>query len=149
MGRRAIGRKYAKHISIQVKEEHNDDLKFLAQKLNKSSSLPNSKKWTIRDIVLTLLYAQYNNSSSWYTTNHFESLSDARLNNIRNEIRSLDSEQIRSKDKEPEKITEATEQVKIKKIPAKQPTLQIKLDPDYESYVNRIRSIQQEEKELE
>ena len=146
MGRRAVGRKYAKHISIQVKEEHNNDLKFLAQKLNKSSSLPNGQKWTIRDIVLTLLYAHYDNSPNWYTKNHFEQITQTRLINIRSEILSVNGELVKSKNIEPETIIEAKKKVIIKMKPAKQSMLQIKLNPDYENYVSRIRSIQQEEK---
>ncbi len=146
MGRRAIGRKYAKHISIQVKEEHNTDLKFLARKLNKTSSLPNDQKWTIRDIVLTLLYTQYNNSPSWYTKNHFEQLTVSRLSNIRREIHSLGDGQDKPKDVETE-IIEVREKVDIKKKPSKKTVLQIKLNPDYENYVNKIRTIQQEEEQ--
>ena len=146
MGRRAIGRKYSKHISIQVKEEHNDDLKSLAHKLNQANTLPNAKKWTIRDIVLTLLYAQYNNSPNWFTKNHFEQLTEARLNTIRNEIRSPSDRKVKSQNKEPEKNIEGKEKVIMKKKPAEQFMLQIKLNPDYENYVTRIRSIQQEKK---
>ena len=146
VGRRAIGRKYSKHISIQVKEEHNDDLKSLAKKLNQASTLPNAQKWTIRDIVLTLLYAQYNNSPSWFTKNHFEQLTESRLNTIRSEIRFTNERKVKSQNKEPEKIIEEKEKVIMKKKPAEQFMLQIKFNPDYENYVSKIRSIQQEKK---
>ncbi|MHA2250180.1 MAG: hypothetical protein ACXAD7_07450 [Candidatus Kariarchaeaceae archaeon] len=88
MGRRAVGRKYSKHISIQVLEEHNSDLKALANKLNSIAPLANQKKWTIRDVILTLVYGTCKDSldPTWFLSNHFESLEQVDLSKIRSQL---------------------------------------------------------------
>ncbi|MHA2092635.1 MAG: hypothetical protein ACW98K_17455 [Candidatus Kariarchaeaceae archaeon] len=89
MGRRPLGRKYPKHISIQVRDEHNDDLKILTGTLNKIARFQNGKKqWTIRDVILTLVYGFCRNGvdPDWFTTNHFEGLSLNDLEQIRYQL---------------------------------------------------------------
>ena len=144
MGRRPIGRKYAKHISIQVNDEHNEDLKYLASKLNKVCPLPNGKRWTIRDIILTLLYTQHNNSPDWFTKNHFEQIDNETLVQIRQKIRSGDSPLDHPVVMKTEARFTPTREVQIKKPKSSKSKLQIKINSDYQSYINNIHSIQTE-----
>ena len=146
MGRRPLGRKYAKHISIQVNKEHNEDLKYLASKLNGESPLPNGKKWTIRDIILTLLYTQHDNSSDWYLNNHFEQITETKLIDIRTKIRSDNDIYEKSTVQKEAKSNPVIPKTKaIKKVPISKSSLQVKINSDYQSYINQIRSIQKEE----
>ncbi|OLS20640.1 MAG: hypothetical protein HeimC2_36430 [Candidatus Heimdallarchaeota archaeon LC_2] len=135
MGRRPMGRKYAKHISIQVKEEHNEDLKLLASKLSNSSSPPNGKLWTIRDIILTLLYTQFNNSTNWFVKNHFEKLSESDLIKIRKNIfgdNKID-------------YVPKNSMSKPKKIKKQKEKLKLKLNPKYANYQQKMAKIRQED----
>lgn len=137
MGRKPTGRKYPKHISIQVKEEHNEDLKLLAFQLSSLSKLPNGKKWTIRDIILTHLYSQYSNSTEWYEENHFENLSENELDRIRQNIG------IGNMSK---KIQKQVKQKPIKTIKQKvKPKLQMKINPNYAHYLKKMTQIRQED----
>lgn len=88
MGRRPAGRKYSKHISIQVLDEHNNDLKLLTARLNELAPFPNNKKWTIRDVILTLFYGFCKDGvdPEWFSTFHFENISHKKLKIIRNNI---------------------------------------------------------------
>ena len=135
MGRRPMGRKYPKHISIQVKEEHNEDLKLLVSRLSDLSKLPNGKQWTIRDIILTLLYTQFNNSTEWFVKNHFERLTESNLIEIRKNI-----EGNRTKLKEQKQITSKPKEIKNLK-----PKLKIKLNPSYANYRQRMTDIKKED----
>ena len=85
MGRRATGRKYAKHISIQVDEQHNEDLKRYCQYLIDKAPLENAN-WTIRDVILTLLYGNWNRDPTWMEQNHFEKLTSSDLETLRNKL---------------------------------------------------------------
>lgn len=145
MGRRPLGRKYPKHISIQVKEEHNEDLKFMTKKLNEISPLQNGKRWTIRDIILTLLYTQYNNSPSWYSMNHFESISEDQLLMIRNQIRegqdtkSVVRQVIKPIQKKSAPKNRSSDN-SIKQPKAKR-KLKMKINPDYQSYLEALEAL--------
>ncbi|MHA2029367.1 MAG: hypothetical protein ACXAC2_10680 [Candidatus Kariarchaeaceae archaeon] len=133
-----MGRKYPKHISIQVKQQHNDDLKFLASKLSNLSTLPEGKNWTIRDIILTLLYTQYNNSPEWFVNNHFEKLTSSQLERIRNAIHGTNDVIVDEK-----KSTSKPKQVYKPKISTQ---LKLKLNPSYETYLGKLNQIKQEDK---
>jgi hypothetical protein len=137
MGRRPMGRKYPKHISIQVKEEHNEDLKLLAAKLSDHGATPTGKNWTIRDIILTLLYAQYNNPPEWFVNNHFEKWTDQELQRIRKNIRGSLELTI----KRNEKVSTVQKDLKQKSPPK----LRLKLNPKYENYLGMLNQIKQEE----
>ncbi len=137
MGRRPSGRKYRKHISIQVKEVHNEDLKLLAAQLSSLSKLSNGKKWTIRDIILTHLYSQYNNSPEWYENNHFENLTDDEIEKIRQNIGGdTRSKKILKQEKQrPKQVLKHKEKTKLK----------VKLNPNYASYLKKMTQIKQED----
>lgn len=146
MGRRPLGRKYAKHISIQVKEAHNDDLKYLAEKLSNNSPLPNGKRWTIRDIVLTLLYTQYSNSPDWFTKNHFEQYSETDLSKIRDSIRTIREGRKKSEITISSKSNiDLRKTAEIKEVPTKKLRLEQKLNSDYQNYYNKIRTFNSKE----
>lgn len=87
-GRPKTGRKYDKHISIQVLEEHNKDLKLITSRLNEINPFPEGKKWTIRDVILTLVYGfcRKGIDPKWFQTNHFEKLTQDDMNKIRSKF---------------------------------------------------------------
>lgn len=89
MGRRPIGRRYPKHISIQVKDIHNQDLKAYVDFLNQSAPLDN-QKWGIRDLILTLVYGHAGKlEPTWFKDNHFEKLDASVIQNFHDVIAPL------------------------------------------------------------
>lgn len=114
MGRRPLGRKYPKHISIQVKNEHNDDLKAMTDRLNEIAELSN-QKWTIRDVILTLLYGSINYDADWFVNNHFEKISSKQLTVLRKRIHDTTKNRPRKKQ------------------------LRLVIDPEYQQYIDKVK----------
>ena len=132
MGRRATGRKYAKHISIQVDEQHNEDLKQYCQYLNEVAPLENGN-WTIRDVILTMLYGNWNRDPTWMEQNHFEKLTSSDLEKLRNK---LNTQTPNAKEMEPEPLDNV-----VKKEKQQKPQLKLALKKSFSNYLSELDQI--------
>jgi len=132
VGRRATGRKYAKHISIQVDEQHNEDLKQYCHYLNEVAPLENGN-WTIRDVILTMLYGNLNRDPTWMEQNHFEKLTSSDLDTFRNKL-NTQKPTIEKKKTEP-----LENEVKTEK--QQKPKLKLTLGNSFSNYLSELDQI--------